>query len=211
MNFLSNSIALFSKGGLVMYPLVLCSIIVIAIAVERFWIFRKEASDTDVLLHGLEKKLSYNDWQGALGICENANGITAAMLVKGLKNHICGNRNLGSILEGSAAVSVAKLRERLNYLDTIVTLAPLLGLLGTVSGMISSFSIMNIRSGQPYAITGGVGEALVATATGLCVATLALIVHSYFSHRLDTIITSLEQASTILIEAVGRSDGNEAS
>lgn len=209
MNFLSNSLALFSKGGLAMYPLVICSIIVIAIAVERFGVYRKEASDTDALFHELEKKLNHNDWQGAICLCENASGVTAAMLVKGLKNHLCGNRNLESILEGSAAVSVAKLRERLNYLDTIVTLAPLLGLLGTVSGMISAFSIMNIRSGQPYAITGSVGEALVATATGLCVATLALIIYSYFSYRLDTIITSMEQASTILIEAVGRSDRNE--
>ena len=206
MDFLSNSLALFYKGGLVMYPMVLCSIMVVAIAVERFWFYQKEACNTDVLLQELETKLNRDDWQGALLLCENASGVTATMLVKGLRNHICGNHKLEGILEGSAAVSAAKLRERLNYLDTIVTLAPLLGLLGTVSGMISSFSIMNIRSGQPQAITGGVGEALVATATGLCVATLALIVYSYFSQRVDTIITSMEQGCSILIEAAGRSD-----
>ena len=77
-------------------------------------------------------------------------------------------------------------------MSVIVTMAPLLGLLGTISGMITSFSIFNVESGQAIAITGGVGEALVATAFGLCVAILALAVHAYFTQRLDRIITDME-------------------
>lgn len=91
-----------------------------------------------------------------------------------------------------SGIFIARLRSRLYYLSVIVTLAPLLGLLGTISGMIRAFSIFNVQSGQAIAITGGIGEALIATAFGLCVAVLALIIHSYFTQRLDRIITDME-------------------
>ena len=84
------------------------------------------------------------------------------------------------------------------YLSVIVTMAPLLGLLGTISGMIRSFSILNVQSGQAVAITGGVGEALIATAVGRCCAILALAVHSYFTQRLDRIITDMEMCFSAL-------------
>ena len=98
----------------------------------------------------------------------------------------------GAFVEVQSGVLLAKLRSRLYYLSVIVTMAPLLGLLGTISGMITSFSIFNVESGQAIAITGGCGEALVATAFGLCVAILALAVHAYFTQRLDRIITDME-------------------
>nr|WP_021170394.1 MotA/TolQ/ExbB proton channel family protein [Sporomusa ovata]EQB25831.1 MotA/TolQ/ExbB proton channel [Sporomusa ovata DSM 2662] len=131
------------------------------------------------------------------------------MLSRGLDNIHFDACDLESAMANVAAQSAAKLREKLGYLDTIVTLSPLLGLLGTVVGMISSFSIMNVKTGQPQAITGGVGEALVATATGLCVAVAALIVHTYYSHWLDSIITGMEECSTVLAEAKRRSDRRE--
>ena len=78
-------------------------------------------------------------------------------------------------------------------------MAPLLGLLGTVIGMIGSFKVLDVSGDNPALITGGVGEALIATATGLCVAVLALVVHSYFSNRLDGILTDVENVCTLLI------------
>ena len=75
--------------------------------------------------------------------------------------------------------------------------------------MISSFSMMNIRLGQPQAITGGVGEALVATAAGLCVAVMALVVHSYFVHRLDGMISDMEHCCTHLLDACSGSERHE--
>lgn len=80
------------------------------------------------------------------------------------------------------------------------------GLLGTIIGMIGSFSIFNLQEGQPMAITGGIGEALIATASGLCVAILALCAHSYFAQRLDTSITNMEQCFSALLEAESRGD-----
>lgn len=209
MELLTNSIELFKKGGLVMYPLLLCSLIVVTIAVERFLIYRKSATNTNRLITELTPRLENKDWQGAQRVCEGASGVTAQMLTRGLDNISFDACDLESAMTNTAAQSAARLRERLGYLDAIITMAPLLGLLGTVMGMISSFSIMTIKSGQPHAITGGVGEALVATATGLCVAVVALIVYTYFSHWLDTIVNDMEQCGSLLIEAKRRSDRRE--
>lgn len=85
-----------------------------------------------------------------------------------------------ALIESAAAHEAARLRDYMNYLSVIVTLSPLMGLLGTVIGMIGSFNVLSVSSGQPFAVTGGVAEALVCTATGLFVAILALIIHTYF-------------------------------
>ena len=87
-------------------------------------------------------------------------------------------KDLRLALDTAYSTAAAELRAHLNYLSMIVTLSPLFGLLGTIAGMISSFQIFNLQAGQPVAITGGIGEALIATAAGLCVAIFALIVHT---------------------------------
>lgn len=206
MEVITSSIELFKKGGLVMYPLLLCSFIVVTIAVERYLYYRKAATDVSKLLAEVAPKLDQYDWDGAKRVCEGADGVTAQMLARGLANIRFDACDLESAMTSVATQSAAQLREKLGYLDTIVTLAPLLGLLGTVVGMISSFSIMTIESGQPHAITGGVGEALVATATGLCVAVAALVVYTYYSHWLDTIVNGMEKCGAVLAEAKRRSD-----
>ena len=85
-----------------------------------------------------------------------------------------GRAKQAAYLESQAGIFIAKLRNKLDYLSIIVTISPLLGLLSTITSMISAFSIFNLQAGMPMAITGGIGEALIATATGLCVAILSL-------------------------------------
>lgn len=209
MDFLHSISALFQKGGLVMYPLLACSMLVVAIAVERFSYFRSVQGTLDAIVIAIGLKMDAGEWEDAARICDSSPGAVAKIMAEGLHHLECGRKGLENTLEGTAALAAARLRKRLDYLDTIVTLAPLMGLLGTVTGMINSFSVMNIRTGQPQAITGGVGEALVATATGLCVAIMAMIIHSYFKHWLDSIITEIEQACTYLIGKVDRRLCNE--
>jgi biopolymer transport protein ExbB len=197
VSFLAEIGYLFQKGGLVMYPLLACSIIVVAIAVERFRFYRKAETDLESLFESLRPKLVQKEWAAAARLSGTVPGVPAAVLTVGLQQMGEG-RSMTESLESAASLEAADLRKNLGYLDTIVTLAPLLGLLGTVVGMISSFSVLHVKTGNPSAITGGVGEALVATAAGLCVAVLALVVHSYLSHRLDVIITDMERACAFL-------------
>ena len=133
-----------------------------------------------------------------------------AMLLHSGMTRTDNNFNIAAFFEIQSGISLAKFRSRLYYLNVIVTMAPLLGLLGTISGMISAFSIFNVQEGQAHAITGGVGEALIATAMGLCVAVVSLIIHAYFTQRVDNIVTDMEQSFS-LVEAYRNRGDSDAS
>ena len=133
-----------------------------------------------------------------LKICNALECRLADIITDGLNRYSTNPEKLNSYLEVHSGIALAGLRKRLYYLSVIVTMAPLLGLLGTISGMISSFSVFNLESGQATAITGGVGEALIATAMGLCVAIIALIVHSYYTQRIDAVVTDMEQCFSLI-------------
>ena len=209
MNWITESIAIFQKGGPVMYLLLLCSFLVVAIAVERFIYYREMQTDAGALARNLAPALERADWDAALTVCRQSGGAAGSIAEKGILSLQRGGSHLEGVLEGEASLLAAKLRENLSHLDTIITMAPLLGLLGTVIGMIGSFSVLNVKGGQPLAITGGVGEALVATAAGLCVATIALTVHSYFSHRLDQQITGIVQVCNQILTLARQGKSHE--
>lgn len=198
MNIILESIELFHKGGPVMYLLLCCSLVVVSIGVERYMYYREAKTEMAGFMDQLSAFLAQGEWKAAIDLCRQSGGVVARLAEKGIQFRQDG-RYLESVLEGEAALAAGKLRQNLRHLDTIVTVAPLLGLLGTVIGMISSFSVFNLTAGQPAAITGGVGEALIATAAGLCVATLSMLVYSYFNHRLDGIISDMEQVCVLLL------------
>lgn len=213
MEFLSQAISLFHKGGPVMYLLVLCSLAVIAIATERYLYYRSMSADTQAFLLKLQPLLERQRVHEALQLCEQTPKIVNQVALEGLHAYQRGS-NVENALESAAQLSAARLRNSLNFLSAIVTLSPLFGLLGTVIGMINSFSVFNLQSGQPMAITGGVGEALIATATGLVVAVMALLSHTYFSHRLDQLVTDMEQVCAVvmnylLTKKTGRREAHE--
>lgn len=201
-------ITLFHKGGLVMYPIVLASVITVMITIERYLYYKKSKSNVELLAAELPEKLMQKDFKGAEQICQNAGGIAATVLLHALKNIKYPGKQR-DILEGTANRAASILRQYLSYLSVIVTMSPLLGLLGTVTGMIQSFSVFAISEGQPFAITGGVGEALIATATGLLVAIFALTLHTYLSHKANALIADIEYTSTIYLTAIhGGKDEN---
>lgn len=198
MEFLSQCLNLFHKGGPVMYLLVLCSFAVITIAMERFLYYKSVTTDTQSFLAKLQPLLERQRTTEAIQLCEKLPKVVSHVALEGLKAYQRGS-NVENALESAAQLSAARLRESLNFLSAIVTLSPLFGLLGTVIGMINSFSVFNLQAGQPMAITGGVGEALIATATGLTVAVMALLAHTYFCHRLDKFVTDMEQVCATTI------------
>lgn len=208
MEAIHDTIMYFHKGGLVMWPLLACSIAVISIGIERWLYYRavdSGASFARTYCTIIREKGGYE----ASTYAKNADGKCAAFLWEA--SQLQGGKEVkAAYLESRAGILLAKLRNKLDYLSIIVTMSPLLGLLGTIVGMIGAFSIFNVQAGAPLAITGGIGEALIATATGLCVAIMALCAHSYFTHRLDNMLTDMEQCFSAFLEAEARSKENEA-
>lgn len=202
MQAITDLIMYFHKGGLVMWPLLACSVTVIAIAIERF-IYYKSVDSGAVFAASYCAAVRSGDFAVATELARKGSGQCAQMLAD-VAAVDGGKAEKSAFLESRAGIFMATLRDKLDYLGIIVTMSPLLGLLGTIVGMIGAFSIFNVEAGAPMAITGGIGEALIATATGLCVAILSLCAHSYFAHRMDNMITDMEQCFSALLEAETR-------
>ena len=195
-------IELFTKGGAVMYLLLISSIAVAAISIERFRFYSYASHESEKFLSLLKESFKRQQPEEVLNFCNKENSCVGLIAAAGVKAAVEGE-NIELALSTAYDEEAMRLRARLNYLSMIVTLAPLLGLLGTISGMIESFNIFSIQAGQPLAITGGIGEALIATATGLCVSIFALIVHTYFAQKLDENLTKLDKAVNIVLANLG--------
>ena len=192
-----------------MYLLLLCSLTVAAIAIDRFLLYRRAAQGARALEADVSKALRGRKVEEAASAAKDKDNMVAYLVNSALDARAAGE-DVPMTLEAVYGEAAMLLRARLNYLSTIVTLAPLLGLLGTISGMIQSFSVFNLQAGQPMAITGGIGEALIATATGLLVAIFSLVVHTYFAQRMDTMLTLLEKTMNTLLEGFAAADGGRS-
>ena len=191
MDFIAQGIEFFRHGGIVMYFLLAASIFVVFIGIERtFYFSRMDAGRA--FAHAFMLDVANAKFKDAVALTESRRGAIADILFSAIAKNSKNSRKMSSYMEIQSGIALSKLRNRMYYLSVIVTMAPLLGLLGTISGMISTFSVFNIEAGEPSAITGGVGEALIATAMGLCVAIIALSVHAYFSQRIENIVTDME-------------------
>lgn len=211
MDSLMTGLAFFQKGGFAMYLILLCSFVVLGIAIERFTFYRKMQPKQRDFSEQAKALIATEDWSKLVTLCQSSDGIVARVLAKIVVYRKERLEVYKELMEGEITLAVAKLGENLNHLESIVTVAPLLGLLGTVLGMIHSFSVLNLKSGQPLAITGGVGEALIATAAGLCVAIVSMFCYSYFSHRLDRILTEFQEFSLLLLAKRTEGDCHENS
>lgn len=190
-----------------MYILLLCSIFIITVGVERFLYF-SQADSGRKFARDFYKFMINDKVEEAKNLAKNSRGDLANLLDFAFTKMNNKNVNIMNLLEVQSGISLSKFKSRLYYLNVIVTMAPLLGLLGTIVGMISAFSVFNLQEGQAIAITGGVGEALIATATGLCVAIVSLAIHAYFIQRIDHIVTDMEQAFSLVEGYVSRGDDN---
>ena len=194
---MENFIHLFNSGGFVMYPLLILSLITFAIAVERFYYFRNNRKGSKTFFHGVYHAAAAKDWDVVRQLCSEFPSALSRVIANGMA-HDKSEAAMKSAFEDRMSMESISFHRYLDYLSAIVTIAPLLGLLGTVTGMIQTFSVLD-NGGGAAAITGGVGEALVATASGLCVAIIAFCFYTYFDHQLDTLVTDTERlCSTVL-------------
>lgn len=195
---------LFRAGGFMMYPLVIASIVVVAVFIERFRFYWGNQSNVDELAEKIPEYLHAGDREGLKALLEKDGGIPASMVLAGVEQ-LGDKASQTAILEGSAALYTGLLKNYLNYLDLIVTLSPLMGLLGTVIGMIGSFDVLSVSNGQPFAVTAGVAEALICTATGLFVAIISLIAYTYLSQQVSNYVSQMEKLGSLYL-AIAEAD-----
>jgi biopolymer transport protein ExbB len=183
------------QGGPVMYPLLACSLVSVTITIERaiFW-GRDRRNRNPALLDRLADLLAHGKSDEAHRLCEGSSDPIVGVLRFGLEHR---QESLEAALKLAANEEIRRMRRYLKVHDTIVTLAPLLGILGTVLGIISSFDVMSGTGiDNPTAVTGGIAEALLTTAVGLVIAMLSLIPYNYFSARLDEAVSAMESHLT---------------
>jgi biopolymer transport protein ExbB len=180
-----------------MWPLLICSIITVATALERlFFIIRERTRRKPEIVEKILECVEHHDLEGAAKVGQDSGDYVARVLVSALAHRA---ESFSSAVLRAANQELKKFNRGLAVLDTIITLAPLLGLLGTVTGMIHAFGLLGGRElDAPQAITGGIAQALTATAFGLGIAITALIPFNYLNARLEEARHDIEDAATQL-------------
>ena len=194
---------LVKSGGWLMVPILFCSVAALAIGVERLWTLRHQRVAPRHLVTEVWTQIQ----QGALSHEELARIRTSSalgqILAAGLNNSKHGREVMKESIQEAASKVVHELERFLNPLGTIAAITPLLGLLGTVVGMIKVFSEIMIQgTGNAGVLAGGISEALITTAAGLSVAIPALVMHRYFLRRVDFLVVEMEQEAVKLVEVV---------
>lgn len=202
MDVFSAAIDYFRRGGWVMWPLLLCSLAAVAIGVERWIFFSREDSGKEFQKQFCQY-IEDDDWLNAKRLADATKGENAKLATIVMARHGKFER-LESFVEAKAQQAVNRFSDYLNYLGVIVSLAPVLGLLGTITGMMGAFNAFNVRGDNPLAVTAGIGEALITTVFGLCISIVAIVIHTYFSRRLQRITLEIEEMGNTLLEAIAK-------
>jgi biopolymer transport protein ExbB len=194
-----------------MIPLMACSVVSLTILIERYSTIKKARVDTQNLSKRVEDLVYCCDITRAAEVCDEFGGPVASMMSAGLRASHLGARGAERAMEEKATSETSALQNRLGILDTIITIAPLLGLLGTVTGMISSFHVISSKEGMsaPTAITGGVAEALIATATGLAIAITTLVGYNHLNDMIRRTTEDMETRGNQLLNVLEDAKGAE--
>jgi len=204
MAWMVSAFDLLCKGGYVMIPLVVCSLVSVAVIIERYVFIKRAQADVSETVRRAEDALYDGNPDKAIQILEAQDCPVTRVLRAGIQTAHLGERGSERAMEEQGTLETRMLTKRLGALDTIITIAPLLGLLGTVTGMISAFHVIAAREGisTPTAITGGVAEALIATAAGLTIAIYTLIFYNYLQERIKHIVAEMESKGTAMVNVL---------
>lgn len=196
-------IELFKAGGWIMFPIVICSIAALAICVERGWSLRRSRVTPKHLVAQVWSWIKNNQLDKKRLKTLKASSPLGEILAAGLVNHVHGRETMKESIQEAGRHAVLTLEKYLNTLGTIALIAPLLGLLGTVIGMIEVFTVITIQgTGDANALASGISEALITTASGLTIAIPALIFHRFFERRVDELVTEMEQEALKMVEVL---------
>lgn len=198
MDFSGNAwVQLFLSGGPVMIPLLLCSVTVLTVVFERaiFWLRLDRGQDrrlvTDVLALS-----QVGDWESVRLTARGSGDYIVPILVSGILHR---EFSMAKAMESAAAEKVREMRRYMSVLDTMITVAPLLGIFGTVIGIITSFDLLGTAGIEhPEAVTAGIAQALITTAAGLGIAILTVFPYNYFNSRVAAAAQNIEKYATSL-------------
>ncbi|MGB1350463.1 MAG: MotA/TolQ/ExbB proton channel family protein [Gammaproteobacteria bacterium] len=196
-------IDLLVAGGWVMPLIVMCSVVALSISIERYLGLDRAKVAPPHLLATVWRDLKQGELNAQKLAQLRANSPLGAILAAGISNRGQGRDVMKESISEAASHVVHDLEKYLNSLGTVAAIAPLLGLLGTVVGMIDVFTqITTVGTGNANALAGGISEALLTTAAGLIVAIPALVMHRYFTGLIDTIVVDLEREAIKLVDAI---------
>jgi biopolymer transport protein ExbB len=194
----------FLSGGPVMWPILLCSIFALAIILEKFWHLYKIKIDTQEFLSNILDKMKRHEIKEALKLCENTKSPIAHILKAGILKYDRTREQIKEAIEDASLYEIPKLEKNLSTLATIAHISPLLGLLGTVTGMVRCFQTIQVKATSfnpvsPGDLAGGIWEALLTTVAGLIVAIPTFVAYNYLVSRINNFILEMEKASTELV------------
>jgi len=202
----------FQKGGIIMYPILLCSIIALAIFIERLWQLHMAQINTEKFMNEISAMLRRNRIKEAIDTCNRTRGPVANILKAGILKHDRSRAEIREAIEDAGGYEVPELEKNISALATIAHVSPLLGLLGTVTGMVRAFQVIQEKTTaatpvSPGDLAGGIWEALITTVAGLVVAIPTIIVYNYLVSRVEAIVLDMERSSTELVNILtqGRS------
>lgn len=199
---------IIQKGGIMMYPIILLSVISLGVFLERIFVLRTTNFVPKVFIDKLSLFLNKRDYEGALQLCEADNSSIARIAKDIISNIDLPVSRLTEFVEETGSFEVQKLERFLPTLQTISSLAPLLGFLGTVVGMIQTFMVMaNQGNANIQALSGGIAVALLTTAAGLFVAVPTVIFYHIIRHRADKISLELEKATSHIMNLIFKEGG----
>ena len=201
-------IDLFFRGGPVMYPLLACSILVLTVIVERllFWV-TVDLTRNRQLIEDVLELCRQGNWEGIRDKVSGSKDFIIKVLVSGILHR---EFSMTKAMEATAAEEIRNMRRYMGVLDTMITVAPLLGIFGTVIGIIGSFEALSTAGiGQPQAVTAGIAQALITTATGLGIAILSVFPYNYFNSRVEKAVLNIEKYATSLEIVYEKLEGNQ--
>jgi biopolymer transport protein ExbB len=193
---------LFRDGGPVMYPILLCSILFVAILIERLFHLHRAQINTNEFVAGIRNILKKGNIAEAISICEETPGPVAHVIKAGIMKHDRPKAEIKEAIDDAALHEVPRLEKNLAVVATIAHISLLLGLFGTVLGMIQVFDTIKALGGRhtPAQLAGGISQALLTTAAGLAVAIPAFVAYNYLVSRVGALVWDMERTATEVVD-----------
>ncbi|MEA3305976.1 MAG: MotA/TolQ/ExbB proton channel family protein [Candidatus Omnitrophota bacterium] len=192
------------KGGPLMYLIILCSMLAFAVVLERLYNLHRAKIDTKEFMSKISATLKRNKIMEAIEMCNKTPGPIAHIMKSGILKHDRPKSEIREAIEDAGVHEVPRLEKNLAVLATIAHIAPLLGLLGTVTGMVRAFQVIQEKATSLYPVNpgdlaGGIWEALITTVAGLSIAIPTFVAYNYFVSRVDGFVLDMEKSATGLV------------